>query len=149
MATPRIIYTAIDEAPALATCSLFPILQAFTKGSGIDLIQKDISLAGRIIATFPDYLNQEQRIPDYLTELGLLAKQPEANIIKLPNISCRPRAMPSPIILKIRKPRPRRVSMPDMRRCWAVPSTRSCVKATPTGGQLTRSKGSAGRIRTV
>ena len=87
MATPRIIYTAIDEAPALATCSLFPILQAFTKGSGIDLIQKDISLAGRIIATFPDYLNQEQRIPDYLTELGLLAKQPEANIIKLPNIS--------------------------------------------------------------
>ena len=87
MATPRIIYTAIDEAPALATSSLFPILQAFTRGSGIDLVQKDISLAGRILATFPDYLGEEQRIPDYLTELGQLAKQPEANIIKLPNIS--------------------------------------------------------------
>ncbi|MBU0663103.1 MAG: NADP-dependent isocitrate dehydrogenase, partial [Proteobacteria bacterium] len=87
MATPRIIYTAIDEAPALATYSLFPILQAYTKGSGIDLVQKDISLAGRIIANFPDYLTEEQRLPDDLTELGHLAKQPETNIIKLPNIS--------------------------------------------------------------
>lgn len=87
MATPRIIYTAIDEAPALATSSLFPILQAFTKGTDIDLEQNDISLAGRIIATFPDYLRVEQRRPDYLTELGLLVKQPDANIIKLPNIS--------------------------------------------------------------
>ncbi len=87
MATPRIIYTAIDEAPALATSSLFPILQAFTKGTDIDLEQNDISLAGRIIATFPDYLRVEQRLPDYLTELGLLVKQPDANIIKLPNIS--------------------------------------------------------------
>ncbi|MBA3006421.1 MAG: NADP-dependent isocitrate dehydrogenase [Proteobacteria bacterium] len=87
MATPRIIYTAIDEAPALATYSLFPILQAYTKGSGIDLVQKDISLAGRIIANFPDYLSEEQRLPDDLTELGHLAKQPETNIIKLPNIS--------------------------------------------------------------
>ena len=87
MATPRIIYTAIDEAPALATCSLFPILQAYTRGAGIDLAQNDISLAGRIIANFPDYLTEEQRIPDYLAELGQLAKQPEANIIKLPNIS--------------------------------------------------------------
>jgi isocitrate dehydrogenase len=87
MATPRIIYTAIDEAPALATYSLFPILQAYTKGSGIDLVQKDISLAGRIIANFPDYLSEEQRLPDDLTELGQLAKQPDTNIIKLPNIS--------------------------------------------------------------
>ena len=87
MATPRIIYTAIDEAPALATCSLFPILQAYTRGAGTDLALNDISLAGRIIANFPDYLTEEQRIPDYLTELGQLAKQPEANIIKLPNIS--------------------------------------------------------------
>ncbi|MEK6201677.1 MAG: NADP-dependent isocitrate dehydrogenase [Desulfobulbaceae bacterium] len=87
MATPQIIYTSIDEAPALATCSLFPILQSYTKGSGIDLVQKDISLAGRILANFPDYLAEEQRIPDYLTELGQLAKQPEVNIIKLPNIS--------------------------------------------------------------
>ncbi|MFH2122210.1 MAG: NADP-dependent isocitrate dehydrogenase [Pseudomonadota bacterium] len=87
MSTPRIIYTAIDEAPALATYSLFPILQAYTKGSGIDLVQKDISLAGRIIANFPDYLTEEQRLPDDLTELGQLAKQPDTNIIKLPNIS--------------------------------------------------------------
>ncbi len=87
MATPRIIYTAIDEAPALATSSLFPILQAFTKGTGIDLEQNDISLAGRIIAAFPDYLRVEQQSPDYLTELGMLVKQPDANIIKLPNIS--------------------------------------------------------------
>ncbi|MDD3816280.1 MAG: NADP-dependent isocitrate dehydrogenase, partial [Desulfocapsaceae bacterium] len=84
MATPRIIYTAIDEAPALATYSLLPILQAYTKGSGIDLVQKDTSLAGRIIANFPDYLTEEQRLPDDLTELGQLAKQPDTNIIKLP-----------------------------------------------------------------
>ncbi|MBW6520730.1 MAG: NADP-dependent isocitrate dehydrogenase [Desulfoarculaceae bacterium] len=87
MATPRIIYTAIDEAPALATCSLFPILQAYTKGSGIELEQYDISLAGRIIANFPEYLTEEQRLPDYLTALSQLIRQPYANIIKLPNIS--------------------------------------------------------------
>lgn len=83
----QIIYTKIDEAPALATHSLLPILQAFTKGSGIELETWDISLAGRIIANFPDHLTDEQRIPDYLTELGELCEQPEANIIKLPNIS--------------------------------------------------------------
>ena len=82
-----IIYTKIDEAPALATHSLLPILQAFTKGSGITLETWDISLAGRIIANFPDHLTEEQRIPDYLTMLGELCEQPEANIIKLPNIS--------------------------------------------------------------
>ncbi|MBC8208501.1 MAG: NADP-dependent isocitrate dehydrogenase [Desulfobulbaceae bacterium] len=87
MTTPQIIYTAIDEAPALATYSLLPILQSYTRGTGIDLVQKDISLAGRIIANFPEHLTEDQRIPDYLTELGELAKQPHANIIKLPNIS--------------------------------------------------------------
>ncbi len=83
----QIIYTKIDEAPALATHSLLPILQAFTKGSGIELGTWDISLAGRIIANFPDKLTDEQKIPDYLTKLGELGEQPEANIIKLPNIS--------------------------------------------------------------
>lgn len=84
---PTIIYTITDEAPALATYSLLPIIQSFTASSGIDVDTRDISLAGRIIANFPDYLKEEQRIGDALAELGELAKTPEANIIKLPNIS--------------------------------------------------------------
>lgn len=83
----KIIYTITDEAPALATQSLLPIIQAFTASSGIDIETRDISLAGRIIANFPSYLTEEQRIGDALAELGELAKTPEANIIKLPNIS--------------------------------------------------------------
>ena len=83
----EIIYTKIDEAPALATHSLLPILQAFTKGSGIELETWDISLTGRIIANFPDNLTDEQKIPDYLGMLGELSENPAANIIKLPNIS--------------------------------------------------------------
>ena len=82
-----IIYTKVDEAPALATYSLLPILQAFTKGSGIELEPWDISLAGRIIANFPDNLTDEQKIPDYLTMLGQLCLNSSANIVKLPNIS--------------------------------------------------------------
>ena len=83
----KIVYTKIDEAPALATHSLLPILQAFTKGSGIELDTWDISLTGRIIANFPDNLTDEQKIPDYLSILGELSEDPSANIIKLPNIS--------------------------------------------------------------
>ncbi|KAA6232161.1 NADP-dependent isocitrate dehydrogenase [Chlorobium phaeovibrioides] len=82
-----IIYTKIDEAPALATYSLLPVIQAFVKGTGIGVETRDISLAGRIIANFPENLTEEQKIPDYLAELGELALKPEANIIKLPNIS--------------------------------------------------------------
>ncbi|WP_282142927.1 NADP-dependent isocitrate dehydrogenase [Cellulophaga baltica] len=84
---PKIIYTKTDEAPALATQSFLPIVKAFTKTSGINIETKDISLAGRIIATFPDFLKEDQRIADDLKELGELAKSPDANIIKLPNIS--------------------------------------------------------------
>src|SRR3989442_925333 len=84
---PTIIYTKTDEAPALATYSLLPIIQAFTKHSGIAVETRDISLAGRILANFPDYLTPEQRVGDALAELGALATKPEANIIKLPNIS--------------------------------------------------------------
>ncbi|WP_104024495.1 NADP-dependent isocitrate dehydrogenase [Vibrio hyugaensis] len=84
---PTIIYTITDEAPALATYSLLPIIQSFTASSGINVDTRDISLAGRIIANFPEHLKQEQRIGDALAELGELAKTPEANIIKLPNIS--------------------------------------------------------------
>ena len=83
----KIIYTKIDEAPALATHSLLPILRAFTKGSGIELEPWDISLTGRIIANFPDNLTDEQKIPDYLGMLSELCEEPAANIIKLPNIS--------------------------------------------------------------
>jgi isocitrate dehydrogenase len=87
MTTHKIIWTEIDEAPALATHSLLPIIRAFVKGTGVEVETKDISLAGRILANFPENLTEAQRIPDCLTQLGELAQTPEANIIKLPNIS--------------------------------------------------------------
>ena len=83
----QIIYTKVDEAPALATYSFLPIVQAFTKSSDIQMIQKDISLAGRIISTFTENLKPEQKIGDALAELGDMTQNPDANIIKLPNIS--------------------------------------------------------------
>jgi isocitrate dehydrogenase len=86
-ASPTIIYTKTDEAPALATYSLLPIIQAFTKHAGIAVESRDISLAGRILAAFSDLLPPDQRVPDALAELGALTLKPEANIIKLPNIS--------------------------------------------------------------
>ena len=82
-----IIYTLTDEAPMLATYSFLPVVQAFASSAGVDVETRDISLAGRILALFPDRLTEEQRIGDALTELGELATTPEANIIKLPNIS--------------------------------------------------------------
>ncbi|MEJ2138868.1 MAG: NADP-dependent isocitrate dehydrogenase [Gammaproteobacteria bacterium] len=87
MTTPKIIYTQTDEAPALATYSLLPIVEAFTGAAGVDVETRDISLAGRILANFADHLSPEQRQSDDLAELGELAKTPAANIIKLPNIS--------------------------------------------------------------
>ena len=83
----KIMYTKVDEAPALATYSFLPVVKAFTDAAGVCVETRDISLAGRIIARFPDYLNEDQRIGDHLTELGALAKTPDANIIKLPCIS--------------------------------------------------------------
>ncbi|MCC5824810.1 NADP-dependent isocitrate dehydrogenase [Alkalimonas sp.] len=83
----KIIYTETDEAPALATYSLLPIIQAFTKAAGVSVETRDISLSGRIIASFPEFLQDNQRQSDALAELGELAKTPKANIIKLPNIS--------------------------------------------------------------
>src|SRR5499427_6679633 len=83
----KIIYTYTDEAPALATFSLLPIIQTFSRACDVTVETRDISLAGRIIASFPELLTNEQRIPDALAELGQLATKPEANIIKLPNIS--------------------------------------------------------------
>ena len=87
MSKPTILYTKTDEAPALATYSFLPIVKAFTKHAGINVEIRDISLAGRIIAAFPDVLGEDQRIGDALSELGALTLKPEANIIKLPNIS--------------------------------------------------------------
>ncbi len=84
---PKIVWTKVDEAPALATYSLLPIVQAFTAAAGVDVETRDISLAGRILANFPDHLTCNQRQADDLAELGDLAKKPEANIIKLPNVS--------------------------------------------------------------
>ncbi len=83
----KIIYTLTDEAPVLATYSFLPIIQAFTKAAGVEVETRDISLAGRVIAAFPEFLSEEQRIGDALAELGELVKKPEANVIKLPNIS--------------------------------------------------------------
>ena len=91
MSDSKIIYTYTDEAPALATASLLPIVSAFAKAAGVEVETRDISLAGRILASFPDRLTAEQRAAgvghDALAELGALAKTPEANIIKLPNVS--------------------------------------------------------------
>ena len=85
--TSKIIWTQIDEAPALATFSFLPIVQAFVKGTGVEVETRDISVAGRILANFPEKLKPEQRVPDFLAQLGEMAKTPEANIIKLPNVS--------------------------------------------------------------
>ena len=85
--TPDIIYTKVDEAPELASASFLPIIQKFANAAGVSVGTKDISLAGRIIATFPEALSDAQRQSDDLAELGRLVKTPEANVIKLPNIS--------------------------------------------------------------
>ena len=87
MTTSKISWTKTDEAPALATYALLPIVRGYTKGCGVDVELADISLTGRIIANFPDQLTEDQKIPDVLAELGALGQTPEANIIKLPNIS--------------------------------------------------------------
>mgnify|MGYP003613408134 CR=1 FL=1 len=82
----KIVYTLTDEAPMLATHSFLPVVQAFTKIADIEIVPKDISLAGRILANFPEYLKEDQKVEDALSELGELATTPEANIIKLQNI---------------------------------------------------------------
>ena len=85
--TSKIIYTLTDEAPMLATCAFFPVIKTFAASAGIDVVESDISLAARILGTFPEFLTEAQRVPDNLAELGKLTLKPEANIIKLPNIS--------------------------------------------------------------
>ena len=87
MKKAKITWTKTDEAPALATRAFLPILRAYTEGTGVEVDLADISLVGRILANFPNNLTEDQKVPDWLTILGELAKTPEANIIKLPNIS--------------------------------------------------------------
>ena len=89
----RIVWTKIDEAPALATYSFLPIVQAFTRDTGVEIETSDISLAGRIIANFPEHLTPEQRIPGHLPQLGALAQHPDASIIKLPHMQQRLREL--------------------------------------------------------
>ena len=159
MDTHKIIWTEIDEAPALATYSLLPIIQAFTKGTGVAVETRDISLAGRILANFPEYLTESQRIPDFLTQLGELTQKIEANIIKLPNISasvpqlkkrsrnCRARGTSCLIIPRTPRTLPRRRSRSVILSAWGAPSTRYCAKATPTAGHRSRSRSMPARIR--
>ncbi|MEJ2215193.1 MAG: NADP-dependent isocitrate dehydrogenase, partial [Gemmatimonadota bacterium] len=85
--SPPIIYTWTDEAPALATRAFLPVIRAFTGAAGVPVETRNISLAGRILAVFPDFLTEEQKASDDLAELGRLVERPEANVIKLPNIS--------------------------------------------------------------
>jgi len=127
-AAGKIIWTEIDEAPALATYSLLPIIRKFTGGSGIAIETADISLSGRILANFPEELTPAQRVPDWLTQLGELAKRPEANIVKLPNISARPRFGSSRDTATRSRTTPRTRPLPRSRRsrratrrCWAAP----------------------------
>ncbi|MEM8710859.1 MAG: NADP-dependent isocitrate dehydrogenase, partial [Planctomycetota bacterium] len=87
MSSAKITWTKIDEAPALATHALLPVVEAFTRGTGVEIETADISLSGRILANFPEKLSDDQKVPDELKRLGELAKTPAANIIKLPNIS--------------------------------------------------------------
>ena len=153
----KIIYTHTDEAPALATASLLPIVQAFAAAADVDVELRDISLAGRILAQFPERLTAEQRVPDALAELGELAKTPAANIIKLPNISRvaaadeggdRRAAGPG-----LRDPRPARgPRRPGARRSTtrsrAARSTRSCARATPIAARRRPPRRSRARTRT-
>ena len=152
MTTHKIIWTGTDEAPALATYSLLPIIQGFTKGTDVAVETRDISLAGRIIANFPDYLTESQRIPDYLSQLGELALTAEANIIKLPNISarspsfrkrsgsCRRRATSSRIIPRFPRTRRRKRSRRATPRSWEAPSIRCSARGTRTGEPLSPSR---------
>src|SRR6476661_2031381 len=148
----KIIYTHTDEAPLLATYSFLPIIAAYAKTAGVDVETRDISLAGRVIAQFPDRLTDEQRIDDALAELGELATRPEANIIKLPNISA---SIPQ-LKATIAELQSQGYDLPDYPenpqtdeeretrarydRSRAPRSTRCCARATPTAGRPPRSR---------
>ena len=104
-----IIYTLTDEAPLLATYSLLPIIETFTKPAGVEIVKTDISVAVRVLAEFADYLRDEQKVPDTLAELGRLTQDPNTNIIKLPNIS----ASVGQLILCIKELQSKGYAIPD------------------------------------
>lgn len=133
MSKSTIIYTYTDEAPALATHSLLPIVQAFTKSSDIDFITSDISLAARVLSQFPEYLSENQRQEDSLAKLGELVKQPDANVIKLPNISA---SMPQ-LLATIKELQDNGYNVPD------YPSDTSTAELQEIQARYDRVKGSA------
>src|SRR6201981_129187 len=106
---PAIIYTLTDEAPLLATYAFLPIVRAFAEPAGIEIKSSDISVAARILAEFPDYLTEDQRVPDNLGELGRLTQLPDTNIIKLPNISA---SVPQ-LVAAIRELQAKGYNLPD------------------------------------
>ena len=159
----EIMWTKVDEAPALATYSLLPIVEAFVGAAGVSVKLKDISLAGRILATVPEKLTPAQRINDELAELGELTLRPEANIIKLPNISvipprsrssrprsrnCKARATTFRTIRTTPRRKPRRTSSLATPRCSAASSTRYCARAIPTAARPAPSSNTPATIRT-
>jgi isocitrate dehydrogenase len=139
----KIIYTHTDEAPMLATYSFLPIVATYAKTAGVEVETRDISLAGRIISQFPERLAAEQRIDDALAELGELATKPEANIIKLPNVSAslpqlkaairelQGKGYDLPDYPRTPRPTRRRRRARSTTRSRAPRSTRSCARATP------------------
>ena len=111
MSTPKskIIYTLTDEAPLLATYSLLPIIQKFTAPAGVDVVASDISVASRVLSEFPEFLTDEQKVPNTLAELGALTQLSDTNIIKLPNIS----ASVSQLVACVRELQSRGYKLPD------------------------------------
>ena len=160
MAESKIIYTLTDEAPLLATYSFLPIIEAYASTAGVPVETRDISLAGRILANFPERLRPDQRVGDDLAELGALTMEPEANIIKLPNISA---SVPQ-LKEAIEELQSQGYDVPDypdlpqtdednairarMRRCSAARSTRCCAKATRTAARPPRSSSTRASTRT-
>src|SRR2546426_4139147 len=156
----KILYTKTDEAPALATYSFLPIVKAFTKAAGVSVELRDISLAGRIIAVFPEHLTPQQKQSDDLAELGELAKTPDANIIKLPNISAsipqlkaaikelQGKGYKLPEYPEDPKPTPKRRSRRGTTSLKGAPSTRCYVKATRIAERPSRSNNTPENTRT-
>ena len=156
---PRIIYTLTDEAPLLATCAFLPIIRTFTAPAGIKITKSDISVSARILAEFPEYLTDAQKVPDNLAELGRLTLRPDTNIIKLPNIS----ASVNQLIDAIKELQARGFNIPDFpenpktdeerairsrySKAWVAPSIRCCAKATPTAARRWRSSNMPARTR--
>ncbi len=157
---PTIIYTETDEAPQLATYSFLPIIKAFADASDVGVELRDISLSGRIVASFPDYLTAEQKMDDALAELGELTQDPMANIIKLPNIS----ASTPQLKAAIKELQAKGYKLPDYPeepgndeqrqvkerydKIRAVPSIRFCARVTRTAALRPRSRTMSASIRT-